>query len=99
MSDVLERDLGVLAGLDEGTTVVQMGTIGCDDTEAAAEAVETRGARFVDCPVSGTVGPAEEGTLVGLAAGGEDVVESVRPVLEATCDPSSTAANRGRERT
>ncbi len=85
--DVLERDLGVLAGVDEGTTVVQMSTIGRDDTMTAAAAVRERGGRFVDCPVSGTVGPAEEGTLVGLAGGDEDVVEDVRPVLEATCDP------------
>lgn len=85
--DVLERDLGILAGVDEETTVVQMSTIGHDDTTAAAEAVASHGGRFVDCPVSGTVGPAEEGTLVGLASGEEEDVEAVRPILEATCDP------------
>lgn len=85
--DVLERDRGILDGLDADTTVVQMSTIGRDDTAAAAEAVEDDGARFIDCPVSGTVGPAEDGTLVGLAGGDEAVVDDVRPVLEATCDP------------
>ncbi|SFS06038.1 3-hydroxyisobutyrate dehydrogenase/2-hydroxy-3-oxopropionate reductase [Halomicrobium zhouii] len=87
VAEVLDRDLGILAGVDEETTVVQMSTIGHDETAAAADAVTDRGGRFVDCPVSGTVGPAEEGTLVGLASGDEDEVESVRPVLETTCDP------------
>ena len=87
VAEVLDRDLGILAGVDEETTVVQMSTIGHDETMAAADAVRSHGGRFVDCPVSGTVGPAEEGTLVGLASGDETDVDSVRPVLEAMCDP------------
>jgi len=95
VAEVLDRDLGILAGVDEETTVVQMSTIGHDETEAAANAVIDRGGRFVDCPVSGTVGPAEEGTLVGLAGGEEDDVESVRPVLEAMCDPVVSCGDVG----
>ncbi|MCU4799580.1 NAD(P)-dependent oxidoreductase [Halobacteria archaeon HArc-gm2] len=95
VAEVLDRDLGILAGVDEETTVVQMSTIGHDETEAAANAVTDRGGRFVDCPVSGTVGPAEEGTLVGLAGGDEDDVESVRPVLEAMCDPVVSCGDVG----
>ena len=87
VADVLERDLGVCAGLDEETVVVQMSTIGHAETMAAAEIVTEAGGQFVDAPVSGTVGPAREGTLVGLASGQESVVESVRPLLEAMCDP------------
>lgn len=85
--DVLHRDLGVLDGLDDSTTVVQMSTIGRDETMAAADAVEEHGGTFVDCPVSGTVGPAREGTLVGLAGGEESDVDAVEPILDAMCDP------------
>jgi len=53
----------------------------------AAELVSEAGGQFVDGPVSGTVGPARQGTLVGLAGGKAPVVESVRPVLEAMCEP------------
>ncbi|MBX0323531.1 NAD(P)-dependent oxidoreductase [Halomicroarcula sp. F13] len=87
VGEVLERDLGVLDGLDEATTVVQMSTIAYEETVAAAELVAAAGGRFVDAPVSGTVGPAREGTLVGLVGGDEAAVEAVRPVLEAMCDP------------
>jgi len=85
--DVLERDLGLLDGLDEETTVVQMSTIGRDQTMAAADAVDDHGGQFLDCPVSGTVGPAREGTLVGLAGGDDAVIDDVEPILDAMCEP------------
>lgn len=84
---VLERDLGILAGLDEETTVVQMSTISYAETMAAADMVTEAGGEFIDAPVSGTVGPAREGTLVGLASGAESTVEELRPVLSAMCEP------------
>ena len=87
VAEVLERDLGVLEGLDENTVFVQMSTIGYAETMAAADLVTEAGAQFVDAPVSGTVGPAEDGTLVGLPGGDADVVERVRPILEAMCEP------------
>ena len=87
VAEVLERELGVLDGVDADTTVVQMSTIGYAETMAAADLVTEAGASFVDAPVSGTVGPAEDGTLVGLAGGDEAAVEDVRPVLEAMCEP------------
>jgi 3-hydroxyisobutyrate dehydrogenase-like beta-hydroxyacid dehydrogenase len=39
------------------------------------------GAVFLDCPVSGSKKPAEEGTLVILAGGPEDAVRELEPVL------------------
>jgi len=95
VAEVLERELGVLAGLDEETTVVQMSTIGYAETMAAAELVDDAGGQFVDAPVSGTVGPAREGTLVGLASGEEHLVEDVRPVLESMCDPVVNCGEAG----
>jgi len=87
VAEVLERKHGVLAGLDDETTVVQMSTIGHDQTMAAADIVDDNGGRFLDCPVSGTVGPAREGTLVGLAGGDDAVIDDVEPILDAMCDP------------
>ena len=87
VGEVLERNLGVLDGLDEETTVVQMSTIGRDETMAAADLVDGHGGRFLDCPVSGTVGPAQEGTLVGLAGGDDGVIDDVEPILDAMCEP------------
>jgi len=83
LAGVLYGDAGLLAGLGRGKTVINMSTVSPEATRDAAEAVHATGARFVDAPVSGTVKPAEEGTLVVLAGGLEEDLERVRPVLEA----------------
>ncbi|WP_135661553.1 NAD(P)-dependent oxidoreductase [Halorhabdus rudnickae] len=84
---VLEGDDGVLAGLTDGTIVLQMSTVTPAATEAAAEAVRDAGGQYVDAPVSGTVGPAEKGTLTVLAAGPDDLLGDVEGVLGAIGEP------------
>jgi 3-hydroxyisobutyrate dehydrogenase-like beta-hydroxyacid dehydrogenase len=83
LNAVLNGDGGVLAGLGRGKMVINMSTVSPETTRAVAEPVHAVGAHFVDAPVSGTVQPAEEGSLVVLAGGtGEDVARA-RPILEA----------------
>jgi 3-hydroxyisobutyrate dehydrogenase len=82
---VLAGEDGVLAGLEPRTVLLEMSTIGRAAAREAARAVEGRGARLVDAPVSGTVGPAERGELLALVGGTSRDVEQVRPVLEALC--------------
>jgi len=72
---------GVVEGLDGGV-LVDASTVSEDATEAVEEAVRTAGGRFVDAPVLGTVGPAEEGELLVLAGADHDVLTEVRPLLE-----------------
>jgi len=47
--------------------------------------VRAQGAALVDCPVGGTVGPAREGKLLGLAGGDVDAVARARPLLAQLC--------------
>ncbi len=84
---VLEGDDGVAAGLSPETFVVNMSTVSPAATAAADAVVTDRGGRFVDAPVSGTIGPAEAGTLTVLAAGADEDLEAVDPVLTAMGDP------------
>lgn len=58
---------------------VQAGTVGVE----AAENFAGLGVRYVDAPVFGTRKPAEDGALVVLAAGPEDLREAVAPVFDA----------------
>jgi len=78
---VLESEDGVLAGLERGAVVVNCGTVAPQATDDALAAVEAAGGRFVDAPVSGTVRPAVEGTLVVLAGGEESVIEGLLPLF------------------
>ncbi len=64
------QDHGALAAMKTGAAWVQMSTIGVDGTERAMRLAATRtDIVFVDAPVSGSKGPAEQAKLVVLASG------------------------------
>ncbi len=76
VSDALEK-------LDEGGIWLQMSTIGEDGAERCLELAQERGVTFVDAPVLGTKQPAEDGKLVVLASGPEDVADDVKAIFDA----------------
>lgn len=83
---VLEDETGILAGLREkptdGTLIINMSTVSPDATLDAANRIRAAGGRFVDAPVSGTVKPAEDGTLIVLAAGDDQDLDAAEPLLK-----------------
>jgi 3-hydroxyisobutyrate dehydrogenase-like beta-hydroxyacid dehydrogenase len=85
LEEVLGGDEGLLAGLEPDAVVVDTSTIGRAAAREAARAVEARGGRFVDAPVSGSVGPAERGELLGLVGGADADVARAMPVLQVLC--------------
>ncbi len=72
------------AGLDGGL-VVDLSTLLPVEAEALAAAAAAAGADFVHCPVGGTVAPALNGQLLGMAGGTVAAVERARPVLAELC--------------
>ncbi len=66
VKDVLTRDGGVLSNIKPGQTVIDMSTIAPGKSREHAELVAANGARYIDAPVSGSVGPAVIGQLVVL---------------------------------
>jgi 3-hydroxyisobutyrate dehydrogenase-like beta-hydroxyacid dehydrogenase len=85
LEQVLGGDDGLLAGIEPDTVVVDMSTIGRAAAREAARAVESRGARFVDAPVSGSIGPATRGELLAMVGGADGDVERATPILQAMC--------------
>jgi 3-hydroxyisobutyrate dehydrogenase len=73
---------GALQWLQPGTLVVNMSTIGVDDTKDAAVQFANVGVELMDAPVSGSVGPAENGTLVVLAGGSEGAFRTMEPLFQ-----------------
>ena len=65
--------------------VVQLGTTSAEHSLACALAIEAAGGRYVECPVSGSQTPAEQGRLLGMIAGHEADVAVVEPLLNALC--------------
>ena len=76
---------GLLSGSVSGKLFIDMSTVRGDSHCALAPAAAARGAMFLECPVSGTVGPAEEGKLVGFAGGTPEAFALARPLLEQVC--------------
>ncbi|GAA4563901.1 NAD(P)-dependent oxidoreductase [Micromonospora coerulea] len=81
----IATDQGMLAAMAEGAVWAQMSTIGVTETERLARlvAAERPDIVLVDAPVAGSRGPAEQGKLVVLASGPEQVRDRVAPVFDA----------------
>jgi len=62
---------------------VQQSTVGVAGAEALAARAAELGLVYVDAPVLGTKKPAEDGTLVVLASGPDDVRDTVAPLFDA----------------
>jgi len=79
--EVLFGPGGVAEGLRRGQTVVNMGTISPGASRAAAERLAKLGVEVLDAPVSGSVKPATEGTLVILVGGKAETFERCLPIF------------------
>ncbi len=66
-----------------GAVWAQTSTVGLEGTQRLAELAARHEVGFVDAPVLGTRGPAEQGTLTVLAGGPEALREQVTPVFDA----------------
>jgi 3-hydroxyisobutyrate dehydrogenase len=81
--DAVYRASDGLLSVDlRGRTVVEFCTMSPERARALDVAVGEAGGAFLECPVGGTVGPARQGELLGLAGGSDEVFALARPVLE-----------------
>jgi 3-hydroxyisobutyrate dehydrogenase len=74
----------VAEALADGCVWAQMGTIGVEATLRIKDrlAAQRPGVLFVDAPVSGSKGPAEQGQLLILASGPAAAADAVGPVFD-----------------
>jgi 3-hydroxyisobutyrate dehydrogenase len=73
----------VLPALAEGGVWLQMSTVGTEGSDRLQKLAAERGVAYVDAPVLGTKQPAEQGALIVLASGPEEVREKCQPVFDA----------------
>lgn len=79
----VDGEQGAARGLDPSAIWIQMGSVGIDPTERLAKIAKSHELTFVDAPVSGSTGPAEQRKLVVLASGPESARSKVQPVFDA----------------
>ncbi len=73
---------GVLDALAEDGVWLQMSTVGIEGGERLGELAAGSGVAYVDAPVLGTKAPAEQGQLIVLASGPEEVRERTEAIFE-----------------
>lgn len=76
---------GLLSGNVPGKLFLEMSTVQPEVEIALGAKVKQKSAALVECPVSGTTGPAREGRLLGFAGGTDADVARARPLLEQMC--------------
>ena len=82
---VLGRGTPDFAPRVTGRTLVHMGTTSAEYSCGLQEDIRAAGGRYVEAPVSGSRVPAERGELVGMLAGDDDAMATVRPLLAPLC--------------
>jgi 3-hydroxyisobutyrate dehydrogenase len=84
-ADVVEEAIAgdVLPALAEDGVWLQMSTVGEDGSNRLAETANEHGVDFVDAPVLGTRQPAEQGQLMVLASGPEEIRERSQRIFDA----------------
>jgi 3-hydroxyisobutyrate dehydrogenase len=68
LDEVYGSEIGLLSGRVMGKTFIDMSTVRPAKPQEMALRVQALGARFLECPVGGSVGPAKEGKLLGFNA-------------------------------
>ena len=82
-ADVLEVARALAPALPQGALMLDCSTVSAETARQAAEVLEARGAEFLDCPVSGGVEGARDGTLAIMVGGKPEAFERAQPILQA----------------
>ncbi|WP_413285685.1 NAD(P)-dependent oxidoreductase [Vibrio sp. MA40-2] len=75
-------DDGILAGIKQGSVLIDFGTSIPASTRKIGEALAEKGAGMIDAPLGRTPAHAKDGLLNIMAAGDMDTFNKVKPVLE-----------------
>lgn len=74
---------GVAKGAGKGLIAIDMSTIGPSAAKEVAKGLKKVGVNFLDAPVTGSTEKATTGELSIFVGGNEQILEKVKPVLEA----------------
>jgi len=74
---------GILSAVKKGSLLMDSSTIDPETARQVAKLASEKGAKMVDCPVSGGVGGAEAGTLTFMVGGSTEAFEQAKTYLSA----------------
>lgn len=76
---------GALSANIAGKLFIDMSTVRPVTQKDLGAKLKQAKAHFVECPVGGTVGPARDGKLLGLAGGSDEDFARAKPLLDQLC--------------
>jgi 3-hydroxyisobutyrate dehydrogenase len=83
VAEAVSGEDGALSALPDDGVWLQMSTVGIKGHEKLARIADEYGVTYVDAPVLGTKEPAEQGQLIVLASGPEEVRDRCEPIFDA----------------
>lgn len=86
---------GIAEGIAADALAVDTSTVDPETVRAVGAELDSGGASFLDCPVSGSVSTVEAGALTVMAGGDPDQIDRVRPVLAAFSKQVIRVGERG----
>ncbi len=82
VKEVYSGEKGLLSHAPGGKIFVDMSTVSPDTSRYLAEVCNKSGNDFLEAPVSGSVKPAQEGTLIILCGGPVEAYQKVKPYFD-----------------
>lgn len=82
VKEIYEGENGLLSHSPSGKTFVDMSTVSPQTSRYLAELCRNSRNSFLDAPVSGSVQPAKDGSLIIMVGGQQEIFEKVKPVFE-----------------
>ena len=79
---VFDQPGGVFDAVTEGKIIVDCATLSAERMIYENERISSKGGRFIEAPVSGSKVPAENGQLIFLCGGDENIYNEISPALD-----------------
>lgn len=82
VKDVYNETNGLLSGENSGKLLIDMSTVAPETSKYLSAICEKHNVNFIEAPVSGSVKPAQDGTLIILVGGSTESYEKAKPLFD-----------------
>ncbi|MBG6186112.1 NAD(P)-dependent oxidoreductase [Flavobacterium sp. CAN_S2] len=82
VKEVFEGPMGLLSKTNSGKTIINMSTVAPETSRYLKTICNQHNVHFIDAPVSGSVKPAQDGTLVILVGASNEDYELAKPIFD-----------------
>jgi 3-hydroxyisobutyrate dehydrogenase len=95
VKEIFEGKHGLLSSSPSGKLAIDMSTVSPATSRYLAGQCHKKGVQFLDAPVSGSVKPAQEGTLLIMVGGAESAYQRAKPLFDVIGKLSLHVGNNG----